>query len=114
MNFTVREVALCARINEHVELGYSEKLTIEDVERESDREFDLSIRGKGVYTKDKEPLGHAHEFSGWLPLSTIHCLTCWPKMVPESDHPTMDGDWSAIRDSDPETIWAMLDRKSVV
>ena len=69
------------------------------VERKSNREYDLKIKGEDILTL----------FEAWLPLSTIRSVD-WPKYANMSSYPEMvsQGDWSGIRDSDTGNIWLML------
>jgi hypothetical protein len=86
---------------------------IEDlkVTRKSDRECDLILEGR--YGKDYPYMGGT-AFSAWLPLLAIRELTLWTGEAVASltDYPNMasEGDWSGVRDSDPETIWFIFDR----
>jgi len=89
------------------------KCHIEDlkVSRRSDREFDLSLEGR--FGKDYPYMGGV-AFSAWLPLLAIRELTQWAgdDVAGCTDYPDMvaEGDWSGVRDSDPETIWAIFHR----
>jgi hypothetical protein len=89
------------------------KCQIEDlkVSRRSDRKFDLSLKGR--YGKDFPYLGGV-AFSAWLPLIAINYLTPWSneEIASCTDYPdmVMEGDWSGVRDSDPETIWGIFHR----
>lgn len=84
------------------------KCHLEDVRvsRRSDREFDLTLAGS--YAKDSPHLAGV-AFSAWIPLMSIKELTQWPSesIASLTDYPEMvtEGDWSGVRDSDPETIW---------
>jgi hypothetical protein len=84
-----------------------EKCGIKDlkVSRRSDREYDLSLEGR--YMREMN-------FSAWLPLFAIRELTLWPseEIAQCTDYPEMvvEGDWSGVRDSDPEKIWAIFHR----
>jgi hypothetical protein len=86
---------------------------IEDlkVARKSDRECDLILEGR--YGKDYPYMGDV-AFSAWLPLFAIRELTPWTSEAVASltDHPNMaaEGDWSGVRDSDPDTIWFIFER----
>ncbi len=86
--------------------------TIHEVERRSDREFDLSLKGEKDWGLD-EPV----RFSAWLPLSAIREFTDWPdpSIGGMADYPSMAiaGDWSGIRDSDEETIWAIFEEHAI-
>lgn len=81
------------------------------VSRRSDREFDLSVEGR--YGKDA-PYMAGVAFSAWLPLLAIKELTEWPSesIASLTDYPdmAMEGDWSGVRDSDPDTIWFIFER----
>lgn len=89
------------------------KCHIEDLKvvRRSDREYDLSLEGR--FGKDYPYLGGV-AFSAWLPLLYIRDMVPWAshEVAQMTDHPdmVMDGDWSGVRDSDPETIWAIFRR----
>ena len=91
----------------------SEQCRLEDVKvsRRSDREYDLTLEGR--YGKDAAYMGGC-AFSAWLPLMAIRELTLWPSEAIASltDHPdmVMEGDWSGVRDSDPDTIWFIFER----
>lgn len=86
--------------------------TIHKVERRSEREFDLSLEGEKDWGLSK-PV----RFSAWLPLSAIREFTNWPdpRIGSMADYPGMatGGDWSGIRDSDPETIWAIFEAHAI-
>lgn len=77
------------------------------ITRKSDKPFDLAIEGETGYGDQK------CKFSGWLPLSCIHELTSWTsnEIAGMSDYSMMvrEGDWSGIRDSSPESIWAIFE-----
>jgi len=81
------------------------------VERRSDREYDLSIEGR--FGKDYPYMGGV-AFSAWLPLFAIRELTPWTSEAVASltDYPdmVMEGDWSGVRDSDPDAIWFIFER----
>lgn len=91
----------------------SSRCVLEDVKvsRKSDREYDLTLEGR--YGKDS-PYMAGVAFSAWLPLLAIRELTDWPSEAIASltDYPdmVMEGDWSGVRDSDPDTIWFIFDR----
>jgi hypothetical protein len=73
------------------------------VERRSDREFDLSVSGTvGGY-----------QFSSWLVLGCIATRLNWclPQVAKMTDYPemVMSGDWSGVRDTDNEKLWAIFD-----
>lgn len=81
------------------------------VERRSDREYDLHMEGR--FGKDYPYMGGVL-FSAWLPLMAIRELTEWTshRIASCTDYPDMvvDGDWSGVRDSDPETIWSVFNK----
>lgn len=85
-------------------------LTNLSVSRRSEREYDLILEGN--FGKGSPMAGCA--FTGWLPLFAIRELTEWPSEAIASltDYPdmVMEGDWSGVRDSDPDTIWFIFDR----
>jgi hypothetical protein len=89
------------------------KCQIEDlkVTRKSDRECDLHLEGR--FGEGYPYLGGV-SFSAWLPLLYIRDLVPWAsqEVAQMTDHPdmVMEGDWSGIRDSDPETVWAIFHR----
>lgn len=89
------------------------KCHLEDirVSRRSDREYDLSVEGK--HGKNA-PYMAGCAFSAWLPLLAIRELTQWPSesIASLTDYPdmVMGGDWSGVRDSDPDTIWFIFER----
>lgn len=72
------------------------------ITRKSEREFDLQIKGKAEYG-----------FEAWLPLSMIRHIT-WTtaEIAMMTDYPQMvvNGDWSGVRDSGTEKIWAIVDK----
>lgn len=73
------------------------------ITRKSDRLYDLSIK----YT-DKSGMQHG----AWLPLGAIREQTVWTssEIANMTNHPTMTmtGDWSGVRDSDEDNIWAIF------
>ncbi len=73
--------------------------TVKKLSRRSDAEYDIEIHG---YNGE---LGC--EYSAWLPLAIIY-EAMWPDYIGMSDYPDMDGDWSAIRDSENGTIMNIL------
>lgn len=81
------------------------------VTRRSEREYDLSV--SGLYAKDSKHMAGV-AISAWLPLLAIRELTPWPseEIAACTDYPEMvtEGDWSGVRDSDPETIWFIFER----
>jgi hypothetical protein len=82
------------------------KWTEFSVTRRSEREFDLSV--EGTYSDNHYLPGT--KFSGWLPLIYIRELTVWPSYAHMTDYPEMvaEGDWSGVRDSENEKIWAIF------
>lgn len=77
------------------------------VERRSEREYDLGISGTM----------EGRMFSAWLPLLGIKEMTCWPseEIAGMTDYPSMtsEGDWSGVRDTDPEKVMRIF-KKFVV
>lgn len=75
---------------------------IESVERKSERDFDVKIECTCDICK----------FGIWLPLGAIRELTPWtsPAIARMTDHPemAMDGDWSGVRDTNTDKIWAIF------
>src|ERR1700733_12258535 len=82
--------------------------SVTSIERRSEREFDIGLGGN--YTNPEFSRGG---WSAYLPLLAIRELTDWScePIAYSTDHPTMvlDGDWSGIRDSSPETINSILE-----
>lgn len=80
------------------------------VTRRSDRQYDLEVMG--VYASDSHMPNVA--FSAWLPLVAIRELTEWTRdpVAGYTNYPDMcrSGDWSGLRDSDPERIWEIFIR----
>lgn len=77
------------------------------ITRNTERPFDLSMEGemtKGVHCR----------FGAWLPLTCIRELTVWTQheIAGMSDYSDMvrSGDWSGIRDSSPDSIWAIFEK----
>ena len=72
------------------------------IERKSNRDFDVKVDCDSDFCK----------FGMWLPLGAIRSLTVWtdPKIARMTDHPemAMEGDWSGVRDSSSEAIWAIF------
>lgn len=79
------------------------------VKRKSDRPYDLSLRGEQEICDGRDVV----LFSSWLPLHAIRELTEWTRdeIADMSDYPEMvaHGDWSGIRDSRPEVVWAIFE-----
>lgn len=82
------------------------KLTIQNVERRSDRPFDLGFSGQDNEMKCG--------FSAHLLRAAIRHLVCWTsiEVANMTDHPTMTycGDWSGVRDTDDAKLWAIFDK----
>jgi mRNA-degrading endonuclease YafQ of YafQ-DinJ toxin-antitoxin module len=97
MKLTSREISLLNKLGK----GHD----IESVERKSDREFDLAIKGKDHQLRCG--------FSGWLILMAIRELTIWTSqaVAKHTDYPQMalDGDWSGVRDTSNEKLWYIFD-----
>jgi hypothetical protein len=79
-----------------------EGYTIEEIERVSEKEFDLKIKGHNLSLNCS--------YSAWLPLAVIR-NNDWIDLAAMSDYPEMvkAGDWSGIRDSSKENIWKMFE-----
>lgn len=79
------------------------------VEHKSDREYDIKMEGR--FGQNYPYMGGV-SFSAWLPLLAIRELTVWTNndVAGCCDHPemAMSGDWSGIRDSEPDTIWSIF------
>lgn len=78
---------------------------ITEVERRSNRPFDLGY---------KATASEGWGISAWLPLAAISELLNWTKaeVANMTDYPDMarDGDWSGVRDTEDEKLWAIFDR----
>jgi hypothetical protein len=103
MNITERERTLIDTV------ARREKwVTFDVTARNSDREFDLLIEGTHTQFSDK-----GCRFSARLPLAALHssCDWCSPQVASMTDYPdmAMDGDWSAVRDTNEATQWRMFD-----
>ena len=87
--------------------------TVTKVKRRSEREYDFNISGTEVYLLEGKPLLNKEpiNFSFWMPLALIR-ESVWTLLAPYSSIPEMvrEGDWSGIRDSEKDAIWAMLDQ----
>lgn len=87
-------------------LRVAQQWTTFEVERKTDREYDLAINGKST------KYGSEGGFSAWAILAAIQGLTDWtrPSVAGMSDYPdmAMGGDWSGIRDTDDGKLWAMF------
>lgn len=72
------------------------------INRKSDADFDVRI----------ECTSDLCAFGMWLPLGAIRSLTQWPsrEIANMTDHPemTMEGDWSGVRDTSTDKIWAIF------
>lgn len=75
------------------------------VSRKSEREYDLHIEGKSK---------KGYSFSAWLVLAAIRELTMWtsPAVAEMTDYPNMafEGDWSGVRDTNEESLWAIFNK----
>jgi hypothetical protein len=75
---------------------------IVSIERKSDKDYDVKFEGTSDFAN----------FAMWLPLGAIRELVQWtsPNVARMSDYPemVMEGDWSGIRDSSSEKIWAIF------
>ncbi len=93
MKLTINEMKLITQIPEISDL---------EIERKSDREFDLSIIG----------MRNNYPFSAWMPLLAINEMIDWsmPKIAQLSDYHDMvrSGDWSGIRDTNEEKLWIIF------
>ena len=73
-------------------------------ERRSPRPYDLTVTGA---------MDGGGKWSAWLPLGIIREYANWtaPAVAAASDYPEMvrAGDWSGIRDSEPEAIWTIFE-----
>lgn len=72
------------------------------IERRSEREYDVSI--DGGHNKFGFPVG----FRGWLPLAMLH-LWWGDKQCSHLVDDMGTGDFSFVRDREPDEIWAMFD-----
>lgn len=100
----VSEMFLVRRIINAMSVRYFPNATIKEVIRKSERPYDIYF----TITSD------TGDMSGWLPLSGINWLTQWTSryIADMTDYPDMtyNGDWSGVRDSDREKIWAIFNR----
>lgn len=78
--------------------------SIEEISRQSKREFDLQFRG----------YDNGYAYSAWLVLSAIYNLTDWMNspLADMTDYCQMakQGDWSAVRDTDKSKLWEIFNR----
>jgi hypothetical protein len=76
------------------------------VTQKSEREYDLHIEGRS------QKMGCS--FSAWLVLAAIRELTMWTswKVAEMTDYPemAMEGDWSGVRDTNEESLWAIFNK----
>lgn len=80
------------------------------IERKSDKEFDIHIKG------EKGTGDFKCEFSAWMPLSIIYNANWADKRIwklsdgygSKGHIPLQGHDWSGIRDSSNEAIWDMM------
>ena len=86
--------------------GESGTVEVTAIRRRSDRPFDVEFEGSYVAGFLK-----GCGLQAWLPLAVIRDSN-WPRLAAMSDYPQMvrAGDWSGIRDSEPEAIWAMFEK----
>jgi hypothetical protein len=103
MNITDREQTLIDTV------ARREKwVTFNVTARNSDREFDLLIEGTHTQFSDR-----GCKFVARLPLAALHssCDWCSPQAAAMTDYPNMamDGDWSAVRDTNADAQWRMFD-----
>jgi hypothetical protein len=103
MNITEREQTLIDTV------ARREKwVTFNVTARNSGREFDLLIEGTHKQFNDR-----GCKFSALLPLAALHssCDWCSPEIASMTDYPSMamDGDWSAVRDTNEAARWRIFD-----
>lgn len=87
-----------------------------EVERKSQEQFDLIIKGKRDIVDRLSAFmgvtGGLPQFSAWMVLSAIDDLTEWskPLIADMTDYPEMarDGDWSAVRDTNEDKLWQIF------
>lgn len=109
---------------------YEDVWVLTEVSRNSDREGDVTLRGYQEHTLPKQEvtiiengtskkvtLGGSPtrtNFSGWLVLQYIHDVLDWcsPEIACMTDYANMafDGDWSGVRDTDREKLYAIYDK----
>jgi len=86
--------------------GY--RYEIKKVTARSDDPIDLEIEGVQHASPYSDGDYTPTNFLAWLPLMAIHNLMDWTEMefARELDYPfmAMEGDWSGVRDTDPEKI----------
>jgi hypothetical protein len=118
---TKEERALIGRV------AMADGMVVESIERASLRPYDLHFKGIKSWT-GKPVTVTVHEageapkrmtlpgsgsaaFSAWLPLAAIRALPAadYATAVEMSDYPQMGGDWSGIRDSEPDVIWSIFE-----
>lgn len=84
---------------------------VSNIERRSDREFDLKVEGK---YGSNHPYMPGVSFSAWVVLAAIRELTNWTsrEVAQYTKYPDMalEGDWSGVRDSDTDQLWNIFDR----
>lgn len=77
------------------------------VERKSDKDYDVKI----------ECTSDLCSFGMWLPLGAIRELVAWTEsdVARMTDYPemAMEGDWSGVRDSSADKIWAIFNEHVV-
>ena len=109
-DLTAEEVALVERwIIAARKHGYVKRIV--SVKRGSFKAYDVHIHGEQSWKHDGTPL---HAFSAWLPLAAINDMINWthPNVAKETNYEQMalEGDWSAVRDSDPDRIWRIFEQ----
>ena len=97
---TKNEIELVSKLaNRQVWVDYT-------VSRKSDREYDRHIEG------NSKRMGGS--FSAWLVLAAIRELTMWTSwnVTEMTDYPdmAMEGDWSGVRDTNEESLWAIFNK----
>jgi hypothetical protein len=110
------EVDLLTAFLKHAKSG-GDDYSLSKITRRSEKEFDFGMEGEITGNSYKPGEKMTYGFSGWFPLAVIRA-SLWPSYAEMSDYPEMveSGDWSGIRDSEPETIWAIFEvaRKTFV
>lgn len=92
--------------------GNSDEFRNLDIERISEKPFDFKVKGETTKFSTSRAW---YSFSAWLPLYVIRELN-WIQFADMSDYPEMvrEGDWSGIRDSSKEKIWAMFEKSGKI
>lgn len=93
-----------------IDLLKTKHIDVVNVERNSNREYDLKI--EGVYS-EKATYMAGISYSAWLPLLAIRELTNWTSnaIASRTDYPYMceQGDWSGMRDTNKDTLWLIFE-----